>query len=232
MVPGKPDPVTTAVISTNIQISWTKPEHFGSEITSYKVLILAADGVSLVDDGTFCSSVTGLQCTIPMDTLTDPAGLFQLPLNAPIQATVRAVNGLGAGPYSDLNTDESYDGVAYAKTIPDTPTLPPIRFESTTTVSLITVEMPEIVSGSDEAGGADITSYNLEWNEGSGTTFTEVIGESVDNADRAVPVVTTPGDTYLFRYRVKNIYGFSTGYSPVASFLSAKAPEPPAVVIT
>jgi autonomous glycyl radical cofactor GrcA len=36
----------------------------------------------------------------------------------------------------------------------------------------------------------------------------------------------------MFRYRVKNIFGFSTGYSPVATIKSAKRPEKPASITT
>jgi hypothetical protein len=36
-------------------------------------------------------------------------------------------------------------------------------------VSSIVVEMPEIVDMSVEAGGTEITSYNLEFNNGAGS---------------------------------------------------------------
>jgi len=39
--------------------------------------------------------------------------------------------------------------------------------------------------------------------------------------------VTVPGVTYLFRYRVKNIFGFSYNYSPVSMIKSAIAPNAP-----
>jgi hypothetical protein len=42
-----------------------------------------------------------------------PSGLFLLPLNRLVQAKVRAANSLGAGEYSQLNTDTSYPEVAY-----------------------------------------------------------------------------------------------------------------------
>jgi hypothetical protein len=40
-------------------------------------------------------------------------------------------------------------------------------------------------------------------------------------------VTTTPGVTYLFRYRVKNIFGYSIGYSPETEVKSAVAPDAP-----
>ena len=39
--------------------------------------------------------------------------------------------------------------------------------------------MPEVASSN--TGGSDIISYNLEWNSGSGTTFTEIVGYTTNN---------------------------------------------------
>jgi len=75
-----------------------------------------------------------------------------------------------------------------------------------------------------QSGSSEIISYNLEWNTGAGTTFYEIIGESVNNPDRVITKTElTPGTLYSFRYRIKNIYGFSI-YSPVAEIFCAKVP--------
>jgi hypothetical protein len=92
--------------------------------------------------------------------------------------------------------------------------------------------MPQVIDNSDKAGGAVITSYNLEWNNGSGTTFAEIAGGTSDNLNRIVSVTTTPGTTYTFRYRVRNIFGWSISYSPTTTVLSAKAPATPIAVVT
>lgn len=42
--------------------------------------------------------------------------------------------------------------------------------------------MPEITG--TQTGGSDITSYALYWNQGSGTTFFEILGETTDNLNR------------------------------------------------
>jgi hypothetical protein len=91
--------------------------------------------------------------------------------------------------------------------------------------------MTDVVDYSPNAGGAEITSFNLEYNNGAGTTFVEVVGFTTEQLETEVTVSTTPGLTYLFRYRVKNIFGFS-GYSPQASIKSAKAPSQPLSVMT
>lgn len=100
--------------------------------------------------------------------------------------------------------------------------MPVTRFESLCTTSAISLEFPEFTLF--QSGGSEIISYNLEWNTGAGTTFYEITGESVNNPDRIVTKVDlTPGTLYQFRYRIKNIYGFSQ-YSPVAEIFCAKVP--------
>ena len=99
MVPDKPAPVKTEIIGTNVKFSWLEPNNNGAPITSYNLLILANDNMTLVDDGVYCSSGTGLFCAIPMSDLTMilPNGKFFLQLGDFIQAKVRAVNSLGSG---------------------------------------------------------------------------------------------------------------------------------------
>jgi hypothetical protein len=92
--------------------------------------------------------------------------------------------------------------------------------------------MPEIVNGGTEAGGSDITSYALEWNAGAGTLFFEIIGESTDNLNREITQYTDPGTAYLLRYRVKNVFGWSDGYSPQVTILSANIPDTPGSATT
>lgn len=96
------------------------------------------------------------------------------------------------------------------------------------------MEIPAVVDYSDEAGGTAITSYALEWNNGFGTTYSEVVGGPIgaDNLNRFINVVTTPGLTYLFKFRLRNIYGWSPDYSPIVAILSAKAPDVPATATT
>ena len=110
--PGRPDPVQTQVVSSNVLIVWTEPESYGSAITHYEVQFLAADG-NVYSDTSYCVTETTASCLIPMQQLTSELEPFQLTLGTLIQASVRAVNGQGPGEYSELNTDTSYGGVAY-----------------------------------------------------------------------------------------------------------------------
>jgi hypothetical protein len=143
-----------------------------------------------------------------MVVLSDPIGNYKLTLGTLIRAKVTATNSMGESIASAANSI----GVS-VQTIAQTPSTGPIRVEDQSTTSSITVKMTEVIDFSPSAGGAEITSYNLEYNNGAGTTFVEVVGLTIEQLETEVTVSTTPGSTYIFRYRVKNIFGFS-GYSP------------------
>ena len=72
------------------------------------------------------------------------------------------------------------------ETPPETPSSPVERVWDGTSTTQIRVLMPEVTSGSLAAGATTISSYNLEWNKGSGTQFYEVIGETSESLDRTV----------------------------------------------
>lgn len=60
------------------------------------------------------------------------------------------------------------------------------------------------------SGGSEVISFNIEWNTGAGTQWYELLGETVNNPDRVFTKTDlTPGALYSFRYRLKNIYGYS-----------------------
>lgn len=135
---------------------------------------------------------------------------------------------MGWGAYSGV-----LSGGPTIETVPDTPQSPPVRDEAGTTTTQITVEMAEVTAQSLAAGGSTISSYNLEWNQGSGTQFVEVTGETSDSESRLVPVgPLTEGQTYTFRYRVKNIHGWSPEYSPEVEIMAAEKPSAPATPTT
>ena len=162
-------------------------------------------------DGSDPAVLAAAECTVPMAQfwLATTATPFEYLPGESIRLQVRAWNVIGPGPYSSIATGPTVE------TPPATPSLPPERVEAGTSPSQIEVAMPAITSGSLAAGAAAISSYNLEWNEGSGTAFTEVTGETTESLALTVTVDSLEaGRTYTFRYRVKNIHGWSAGYSP------------------
>jgi len=64
-------------------------------------------------------------------------------------------NSVGAGLYNDIATEN------VVEIIPGNPILSPIRNEASTFTTQISVEMPDITSGTLSAGGVIIFSYNL-----------------------------------------------------------------------
>lgn len=82
-------------------------------------------------------------------------------------------------------------------------------------------------------GGSDIVSYSLEWDAGtSGATYSSLIGETSNNILMThTQSSLTEGGSYRFRYRAKNIFGWSS-YSNIMTSLAATVPEKPAMATT
>lgn len=77
------------------------------------------------------------------------------------------------------------------------------------------------LTGSDN-GGSTITSYNIEWDQGLGGAFSELVGFSTNSMLTTYTITgLTSGNDYKFRYRVENLFGYSD-YSPEVT-LTAKA---------
>jgi hypothetical protein len=76
-------------------------------------------------------------------------------------------------------------------------------------------------------GGSDLLSYNLQYNSGSAsTTYVSLIGENPNSLTLTFTKGGLTNDViYSFRYRVKNIYGWNLGYSPVLQARAAGLPS-------
>ena len=74
----------------------------------------------------------------------------------------------------------------------------------------IRVIMTEMVDDA-ETGGSPITSYALDWDKGSfGNEWHSYTGTLDDNLKLTIDFTDlTKGNYYRFKYRVKNIYGWS-----------------------
>jgi len=85
-------------------------------------------------------------------------------------------------------------------------------------------------------GGAPLLSYNVQWDQGSGSVDTELVGYSVPYLALSYLVTSATeglvnGATYKFRYRASNKYGWGD-YSEVSSILAADVPQQAAGVET
>jgi hypothetical protein len=89
--------------------------------------------------------------------------------------------------------------------------------------------MAEILdSETEKNGGSPITSYSLEWDEGTGgVSYVALIGSDSDNLVRTFTREgLTTGASYAFRYRVRNIYDWSS-YSEVLNAVATQVPSQP-----
>jgi len=224
--------VVLAKVGTNVRVTWSPPADNGSPLTRYELRFAesAAEGAAYTEESVHCDGsqqaiLLAAECTIPMSQfwLATTASPFGYAQGEALVLQLRAWNAIGAGPYTSIEAGPTVE------TAPDAPTLAPQADAAATSPTQITVTMAEITSGSLAAGGAAISSYNLEWNGGSGTTFSEVVGDSTESLARSATLTAvTAGETYSFRYRVKNIHGWSAGYSPEVQIMAAAVPDAPA----
>ena len=95
---------------------------------------------------------------------------FNLSRGDDIRAKVQAINSRGGSALSDAST-----ALAIAvQTVPSKMTTPFRNPLTTAITTQIDVEWNALSSPAN--GGTAITSYFLEWDSGTGTTFTEVVG--------------------------------------------------------
>jgi len=76
-------------------------------------------------------------------------------------------------------------------------------------------------------GDSDVISYELVWDEGSlGATWTSLVGLVTRSTDLEYTVGTgiTTGDTYQFKLRAENIYGWGP-YSTAVSIIASDIPS-------
>lgn len=129
----------------------------------------------------------------------------------------RAINQVGAGPWSDV-------AIIKAAGEPAAPARPTWVASSATSVTLAFYH--DIVDN----GGSQITSYKLKRDDGSSTAGSGAISVEVVEYDGASPSheVTglTAGLIYRFQYFATNIYGDSRG-SDIVSFAATVLPDPP-----
>ena len=80
-------------------------------------------------------------------------------------------------------------------------------------------------------GGSAITSYSLEWSL-DGQSYTILTGDPANNILLThTQTSLTKSTTYHYRYRVRNIHGWSP-YSPVTQQVAAKVPDAPVAPVT
>jgi hypothetical protein len=95
-------------VDASARISWAAPSDNYKTITAYAIEVRNAAGTLYHADTTHCDGasaavVSSLYCEVPVAVLR--AAPYDLALQDLVVARVRAINELGAGPFSDANTD-------------------------------------------------------------------------------------------------------------------------------
>ncbi len=115
------------------------------------------------------------------------------------------------------------------------PTKPhPMTVELVNTNTYQTIVWMTSMTDFIETGGSPVVSYSLEWDNGSnGASWFVLNGVAENNILlRYLMSDLTAGRTYKFKYRVRNIFGWSTEYSDALTVLAATRPDRPAMVQT
>lgn len=227
-VPGEvgiPDVAITSPTSssTTVTIDWDEPEEHSSTITEYDVRFLSSTGTYVRSTsecaGTDSTTLTTTSCTVSMSEIISLTGLSR---DTTIRVKVRAINAIGSGAWSELNTEG-----ATIETVPTGSTT--VSFDLTQTTNTETVVEWTEITGSNRGGSSvSIDQYEIQWNQGSSTNGT---WELLDYTNDLTYTVDSLSGGYVYRFRVRgyNKYGAGAWSSDAGTgVLTAQAPEAPA----
>jgi titin len=231
-IPSKMDPVSTARSGTDIVSSFTTPAHNGADIDKYEIVIYDKGTSQYVEDTAQCDGNSAdvkqnLECTWAISYLQNT---YSYLIGDLVLFKARAHNADDWGAQSNPNL-----GGATIMTVPvagPTPTEDP-----STSYQQMVVNWAALTSLTD-IGGTSITSYALEWDNGSAGSYVVLKGDPTLNTDLTHTVSThtngtaiTPGHAYVFRVRARNEVGWGvTG--PTLTIYPSSVPAQMATVVT
>ena len=252
--PAAPLAPTLSEEATSMKISWSAPADTGGTgvaITAYRIEIqlstVLPDGTVAYKqdlssapncDGSLASIFAAdpcCECFIPMALLTstDVETGFGFTQGQGVAARVTVANAIGFGIAGALS-----GATVLAQVVPAKPANPPRRGAGTDEARIV-IDWDAINSPAD--GGSGVTSYNLQWDQGTGAFPAE------GNHDQALTAATggadypqttheqtaalEAGKAYRFRYRAANKHGWGP-YSDSVTILAADIPAAPAAAVT
>jgi hypothetical protein len=215
------DEATTSIDAATggLLVSWVAPYDNAQTIVAYKVEV--AYGGNWAEETGSCDAsdavvISNMQCIIPLSAIR--AAPFNLVYGDLLQVRASAYNDYGWGDTSDAA------GAMTVLTEPlqmDAPTR-----GSGTTPSLLQLEWTPPATDATR-GGATITSYNIQWDAGTGgLEWYHLLGQSSDSLDETLDITTgvTGGLWYQARVRAANVYGYGD-YSAAFSIEAAQEPD-------
>jgi hypothetical protein len=191
--PAKTPVVDTTLDSTTggIRVTITAPDDNAETITAYRIEI--AHGASWSEEPTSCDGssaqvLASRSCLIPMSAMLEAP--FDLVYGDPIEVRAQAANAYGWGELSDPASTLT------VKTVPAA-VAAPVRATGTTT-TMLKLEWAALETDAD-IGGAAITSYNVQWDEGtSGASWTHLQGLGAPSLATSIEITSgvVPGEAY------------------------------------
>ena len=213
--------------ASSITLAWEEPEATGGcPITGYAVFR---------NDPDLADPASGLEVWVEANSaydtnIRDKPQLFRATVtNYPGGSTgtefkyvVEAFNAVGGA----LGTAASF----VLATAPSAPQAAPQVVDSMTSSTQVTLTISALV-GDAETGGAPILSYALQRSTNSAAEPAAFLDESGASGDSLALQHTVydveKGRTYSFRYRARNQYGWSAGWSPTLYVTASDAPAAP-----
>ena len=216
--------VQTVLNYPNIVATFVEPDNSGLAVLDYEIVFFdkAQNGyrteVSLCD-GTDATVISSHTCSF---SVADVITQLSYERGDLLLIKARARNNEGFGQFSSPNSSG-----ARIETVPAVMNDPQVSVYTKTTITLI---WSPLVFNS-ETGASPITSYSLEWDQGTGS-FVSLVGDpSLSVALTHQVTGLTTGTAYQFRLRAKNKHGWGE-YSSTISAKPAGPPDPPAPVVT
>jgi titin len=223
-VPHGPGEPALTIDVTEVEITWSAPTNTGGTgipILSYVVELRLRDGATYLEPSTCDGSdpviLAALSCRISMSSLTS-ATPFGFQQGDEIAARATATNLVGTGAAGPVSVTQT----VLAQVAPLTPPTTPRRGSGTTQAQIV-IDWDALVA--PLTGGSGITSYNLQWDQGTGTFGVDLTGISTNytGTTHTQTAGVVAGTAYQFRYRAANNLGWS-GYSAAVSILAAEVP--------
>lgn len=169
--------ISTDTATGGAKITFTEPEDNSLSIDYYLIEIFEFGSSSTYTESASCdgsdsTTITNMYCIVPMTELTT---VFSYTLGQTIIARAKAHNTDGfSNTYSDDNTSG-----ATATTVPAAMSTPQY---TALTESSVTITWTALATDS-EIGGSGITSYNLYWDNGSGSTTISLLDADQTSTD-------------------------------------------------
>jgi hypothetical protein len=210
-------PKRLSTTATSITIIWTEPNAEGCPITGFNIFRDSgnSDALSVDVDASAVHNKPSLrQYEVgKVAALTNKGKVYRFKIRA----------------YNNAYWTDSEPLLAVLASVPDTPTSAPVSNASITNESRIQINYgPQPAS---ENGGSPITSYELQVDNAKGGDFKNLIGGDSTGASLETTylyeVGIKSGDIYRFRYRSKNVNGWSS-FSTITYIRAATVPERPA----